>query len=101
MSGEDHGIFGVFDDVDFFAAQFANDGLHAHALHAHARAHAVHVAIAALYCDLGAFAGLTRAAADLHGAIVDLRHFLLEQAHDQFGSSARDEHARTFAGLIH
>src|SRR5262249_9686030 len=101
MSGEDYGIFGVFDDVDFFAAQFANDGLHAHAFHADARTHAVHVAVAALHRDLGAFAGLARAAADLHRTVVDLGYFLLEQTHDQFGSRARHEHSRAFAGLIH
>src|SRR5216683_3130518 len=34
-----HGLFAVGNDVDFFAAQFADNGLHAHALHAHAGAH--------------------------------------------------------------
>jgi hypothetical protein len=80
---ERHRVFGEFDDVDLFAAQFANDRLHAHALHAHAGAHAVHVAVAAGDGDLGALAGFARAAFDHHGVVVNLRHFLLEQAHHQ------------------
>ena len=101
MGGENHRIVGVLDDVDLLPAQFADDRLHAHALHTHAGAHAIHIAIAALYGDLGAFAGLARAALDGHGAVVNLRHFLFEKAHHQFGRGARYQHARTFAGLIH
>ena len=47
VGGERHRVVGEFDDVDLFAAQLADDGLHAHALHAHAGAHAIHVAVAA------------------------------------------------------
>jgi hypothetical protein len=93
--------FGVFDDVDLFAAQFADDRLHAHALHAHAGANAIHIAIAALHGDFGALSGFPRASFDSHGAIVDFRHFLFEQTHYQFGSGARDQHAGTLARFIH
>ena len=55
---EAHRIVAKFDDVDLLAAQFANDGLHAHALHADARADAIHVAIAARHRDLGTLARL-------------------------------------------
>ena len=78
----------IFDDVDLFAAQFTNDGLHAHALHADAGADAVHVAVAALHRNLGAFAGFARASADLYRAVVDFGHFLFEQAHHQFRRSS-------------
>src|ERR1019366_9353132 len=87
--------------VDLFAAQLADDGLHAHAFHAHASAHAIHVAVAALHRDLGALTGFPRAALDGHGAVVNLRNFLLEQAHHQLWSGARYHHPRTLAGLVH
>src|SRR6185437_335441 len=100
VGGEDHGVVREFDDVDFFTAQLANDRLHTHALHAHAGADAIHVAVAAEYGNLGAFAGFARAALDLHRAVVDFGHFLLEQAHDQFRRRARHQHARPLARLI-
>src|SRR5579871_1264597 len=101
MGGEHHGILGILDDVDLFTAQFANDGLHAHPLHPDAGTHAIHIAVAALHGDLGALPGFARTSPDLHGAIVDLRHLLLEQAHHQFRRSARNQHTWTFAGFIH
>jgi hypothetical protein len=96
-----HRVFGILDDVDLLAAQLADDGLHPHALHAHAGAHAVHVAVAALHGDLGALAGFPGAALDHHRAVVDLRHFLLEQPHHQFRRRARDDHPGFLAGLVH
>src|SRR5262249_10084294 len=54
---ERDGFFAVGDDVDLFAAQFADDGLHAHALHAHAGADGVDVFVAAEDGDFGALAG--------------------------------------------
>ena len=101
MRGEHHRIVVEFDDVDLFAAQFANDRLHAHALHADAGADAIHVAVAAGYGDLGALAGFARAAFDHHGVVVNLGNFLLEQAHHQFRRGARNDHARVLAGLLH
>ena len=100
MGRELHRIVGEFDDVDLFAAQFADDRLHAHALHADAGADAVHVAVAAGNGDLGALAGFARAAADGHGAVVNLRNFLFEQALHQFGIGARNHHARAFRRLV-
>ena len=97
VRGEDHRIVGILDDVDLLAAQLADDRLHAHALHAHAGAHAIHVAVAALHGDLGALAGFARAAFDDHRVVVDLRHFLLEQAHHQLRRGARNHHARALA----
>ena len=101
MGGEHHGIVGIFDDVDLLAAQLADDGLHAHAFHADAGADAIDIAVAALHGDLGALAGFARAALDGHGAVVDLRHFLFEEAHHQFRRRARYQHAGALAGLIH
>src|SRR5216684_3762436 len=53
MRGEHHVVVGILDDIDLFAAQLADDGLHAHSLHTHAGADAVHVPVPALHGDLG------------------------------------------------
>src|ERR1019366_7036832 len=100
VGGKLHRVLGKFDDVDFFAAQFADDGLHAHTLHADARAHAVHIAVAAGDGDLGALAGLAGTAADGHRAIVNLRHFLFKETLHQFAVGARNHYARAFGGFI-
>src|ERR1019366_2479267 len=101
MGGEHHRVVGIFDDVDLLAAQLADDGLHAHALHAHAGAYAIYVAVAALDGDLSALAGFARASLDGHRAVVDLGDFLLEEAHHQLRRGARHHHPGTFAGLVH
>src|SRR5262249_8802054 len=77
---EGHGFFAVRDDVDFLAAQFADDGLYAHALHADARTHRVDVFVAAENGDLGALARFAGGGADLHRAVVNFRHFHFKQA---------------------
>ncbi len=77
---EQHSVFRIGDDVDFFSAQFANNGLHAHALHAHARAHRIPVVVAALHRDLLPLAGFARGGANLHGAVINFRHFHLKKA---------------------
>ena len=79
------------DDVDLFAAQLADDRLHAHALHAHAGAHRVHVLVAALHRDLGALAGLARNGPDHHRVVVNLRNFRLEQIRHQLRRGARSQ----------
>src|ERR1700687_4210249 len=101
MGGEYHRIVIVLDDVDLLSAQFANNRLHAHALHADAGADAIDVAVAAGYSDLGPLPGFPGATFDDHGVVVNLGNFLLEQAHDQFGGRARNDHARVLAGLLH
>src|SRR5580658_1454741 len=90
------GLFAPGNDVDFLAAQLANDGLHAHALHAHAGAHRVDILVAALDTDFGALARLARDGADLHRPVVNLRHFHFEQALHQSGVGARNDHLRPF-----
>src|SRR5437870_2416826 len=101
MRREHHRIFRVLDDVDLLAAQFTDDGLHTHAFHSHACAHAVHIPVPALYRDLGALPGFPGAALDHDGAVVDLGHFLLEEAHHELGRRARDHHAGALARLVH
>src|SRR5579863_170543 len=78
MRREGHRVVGELDDIDLLAPQLADDGLDPHALHSHAGTHAVHVAVAAVHGDLGAFAGFTRASLDHYRRAVNLRDFLLE-----------------------
>ncbi len=87
-------IFVVLDDVDLFAAQFADDRLHAHALHAHARADGVHVFVFRHDGDLGALAGFTGDGADHNRAVVNFRDFGLEQVLHQFRRGARNHNLR-------
>src|SRR5450759_782833 len=100
MGGKDDGVVGILDDVDFLAAQLTDDGLHAHALHAHASAHAVHIAVAALHGGIGALAGFARATLDGDRTVVNLRDFLFEEAHDQFGRRPRYQHSGPLAGFV-
>ncbi len=57
LFGEGGDLFGELDDVDLFAAQLADDGLDAHALHADAGTDGVDILVAGLDGDLGALAG--------------------------------------------
>src|SRR6476660_8649444 len=72
-------IFVILDDVDLLATEFANDGLHTHALHPDAGADRVDVFVFRHDGDLGALTGFARDGANLYGAIVDFRNFRLEQ----------------------
>ena len=99
--GEGNDVFRIRNDVDFFAAQFADDGLHAHAFHAHAGAHWIDVFIAAEYGDFGALTRFARRGPNLHRAVVDLRDLHFEQALYQYGISAGDDDLRAFCGSVH
>src|SRR5260221_8411713 len=87
---EGGGVVVPFDDVDLLAAQLADDGLHARALHAHAGAHGIHVLLAGDHRDLGPLPRLAHAAPDLDGAVVDLGHLHLEELDEQGGIGAAD-----------
>ena len=91
----------VLDDVNLFAAQFANDRLHTHALHSHAGAHGVHVLVLRHHGDLGALAGFTGNSADHNRAVINLRHFRLEQVLYQLRRRARNHHLRPFRLFFH
>ena len=66
------------EDGEPLAVQLADDALHAHAFHADARAHAIHVFVFRHDRDLGALARFTRYRADHHRAIVNFWHFALK-----------------------
>ncbi len=101
MRRENHRIIRILDDIDFLATQLADNGLHTHALHAHASAHAVHIPVPALYCNLGPLAGFPGTAFDHNGAVVDFGNFLLEQPHHQLRRRSRDHYSGTLTGFVH
>ena len=76
------------DDVDLLSAQFADDRLHPHALHADASADRVHVLVLGHDCDLGALAGFAGNGTDDHSTVVNFRHLGLKQMLYQFRSRA-------------
>src|SRR5207302_2617889 len=92
----DDDVFVEGDDVDLLAAQLADDGLHARAFHADAGADRIDVALARHDRDLGALAGLAHGAADDDGAVVNLRHFHLEELDQQARIGAREDYLRSF-----
>ena len=93
-------ILRPFDDVDLLAAQLADDRLDARALHADAGADRVDVALARVDRHLGAIARLAHRAANHHGAVVDLRHFLLEQLDQQRRIRARQHDLRSLGAAV-
>src|SRR5581483_6833514 len=98
---EHHRILVILNNVDLFAAELADDGLHAHAFHADAGAHRVHVLVLGHDCDLGALAGFAGNGADHHGVVVDFRHLGLEQVLHQLRRGARHDYLGTFGGFLH
>src|SRR5215472_6054817 len=98
---EGDGFLVIRNNVDFFAAEFADDGLHAHTLHAHARAHGIHMFVTAGHGDLGTLAGFAGGGANLHGAVIDFGHFHFEKALDERSISAGHDHLRPLGGAVH
>mgnify|MGYP003694146663 CR=1 FL=1 len=84
----------------FSPRELADDRLHARALHADAGADRVDVALAREDGDLGAVARLADGAADHHGAVVDFRHFLLEELDEQRRVGARQDDLRPLRAAV-
>jgi len=64
-------LVGPLDDVDFFSAQFADDGLHRACPFMPTQAPTGPRLVAGLDGDFGALAGLAGDGADDHGGVVD------------------------------
>ena len=97
MRRKQNRILGIFNDVDFLAAQFANDRLHPHALHANACPHRIHIPVPAGDRYLRPFTGFPRARLYHHGVVVNFRNFLLKQALDELAIGARQHDARVLS----
>ena len=97
---EHNWIVRKLDDIDLLPAQFADDRLHAHALHADTSADAVHVAIAAGNGDFRALTRLARASFNDYGVVVNFRDFLFEEALHELRIGARKHHAGVLPRLV-
>ena len=82
------------NDVDALALQFAHHRLHARTAHADAGADRIDRRIARDHGDLRAGAGIARDRFDLDHAVVDFRHFLLEQLGHELRMRAREKNLR-------
>src|SRR5208283_3934756 len=82
-------VVGPRHDVDFLAAQLLHHRLDARAFHPDARADRVDIRILRVDGNFGAAARLARALPNLDDALVNLRHFLLEQLHQKVVRGAR------------
>ena len=87
-------------DVDALAAQLLDHGLHAAALHAHAGAHRVDVAVPRDDGDLRAPARLARSGLDRDDALVHLGHLLLEELGQHLHAGPRQDDLRALRGLV-
>ena len=101
VGDEDDRILRPLDDVDLLATQLTDDGLHAGALHADAGADRIDVTLARVHRDFRAIAGLAHGAADHHRAVVDLRHFLLEELDEQGRVGPRQDDLRSLGAAVH
>ena len=92
-------IGGPLDDVDFFALEFAYDGLNARAPHADARADRVDAGIVGNNRDLGPRSRIPGHRLDLDDAVIDFRHFLGKQLGHELRVGARQEDLRAASFL--
>ena len=90
-------IFVVLDDVNLFAAQFPNDGLHAHTFHPDTSAYRVHILVFGHHRNLGALARFASNSSDHHRPIINFWHFRLLH---QFRSRTRDHDLRPFRRFL-
>src|SRR5229473_3011316 len=100
LFGEGDRILVILDDVDLFAAQFADDRLYAHAFHSNASADRVHVLVFGHDGDLGALTGLASDGADHNRAVINFGNFGLEQMLYQLRRGARNHNARSLGSLF-
>src|SRR5262249_34971370 len=80
--------------------ELAHDRLHAAAPHSDARAHGVDVALARANRDLGPLARLPDRALDHHRAVVDFRHFHLEEPDQEPRVRTREDELRPLRILV-
>ena len=93
-------IFGEQDDVHALAGELVGHRGHARAAHADARALRIEARIVGLDGDLGADAGIARRRLDLDEAFLDLRHFQLEQPHQELRCDPRQDQLRALRRAV-
>ena len=95
------GIRAPRHDVDPLAPQLLDDGLDAAALHAYAGADRIDVAVARDDRDFRTAAGLARGGLDRHDLLIHLRHFLLEELHEELDVRSGEHDLRALGDLVH
>src|SRR5262249_9332594 len=100
LFGERYRVFVKFDNVDLFPAQFADDRLHTHSLHADTSAYSINVFVLGHDGDLCALPGLPRDGTDYDRSVVDFWNFGLEQVLNQFRRSAGNDYTRALGGAL-
>src|SRR4051794_6225172 len=83
VCSEADGVVIPLNDVDFFAAQFPDDGLNSRSLHSDAGADRIDVLFARCHCNLRALTRFARNALDLHSPVVNFGDLGLEQMLDE------------------
>ena len=86
------------DDVDLLALELVHHGLHPATAHTDTGAHRVDGAVIGDHRDLGAAPRVAGHGLDLDDAVIDLRHFHLEELGHEFRRGAGEEDLRA-AGL--
>src|SRR5690606_17315006 len=81
-------------------AQFVTNRSDARAAHAHAGADGIDALVVGDYGDLGAHTGITGCSLDLEQALLDFRHFVLEQLTNKFRGCARMNQLLAAGGVI-
>ena len=89
-------VFGIGNNVDFFALQFGNHRLNADAAQADTGADRIDGDVFRPYRQFGFGAGIAGNAHDLDDAVINFRHFLSEQGGQKFGTGAGKENLRAF-----
>ena len=93
-------VIRVQDDVDALAGELVGHRGDARAAHADARALRVEPRVVRLDGDLRADAGVARGGLDLDQAFLDLGHFELEQAHQEFRRDPRQDQLRALRRAV-
>src|SRR5450830_1625539 len=82
-------------DVDALATEFTGDSLHARTAHADAGADRVDALVRGVDGDFCTHARIAGSRFDLQQALLDFRHFQLEQLHNEVRRGARQDHLGT------
>ncbi len=90
-----------WNDVDFFALKLIHNGLYTRTAHTDTGANGINGAVIGNHSNLCARSGITSNSFNLNDAIVDFRHFHLEQFGHEFRRSARQENLRTARFAAH
>ena len=94
-------IFGPGYDIDLLPFQLLHHGLDPRPFYADAGAYGIYARVLAVHGYFRPFPGLPRRADHLDDPFLDLRHFYLEQLHEETGVGPRQKDRAAPLGLLH